>query len=79
MDWNSNSDFWGLIYVPRATVNYNSEADFFGAVSAKYVDISSEAMIHYDEALGKLKTYTGTPLDTFIVKSWHELVGAVGS
>ena len=79
MDWNSNSDFWGSIYTPRATVNYNSEADFFGAVSGKYVDICSQATIHYDEALGKLKIYTGTPGDTFIVKSWHELVGAVAS
>lgn len=79
MDWNSNSDFWGSIYTPRATVNYNSEADFYGAVSGKYVDISSQATIHYDEALGNLKIKTGSPGDTFIVKSWHELVPAVGS
>jgi hypothetical protein len=79
MDWNSNSDFWGSIYTPRATVNINSEADFFGAVSGKYVDIGSQGNIHYDEALGKLKIYTGTPGDYFIVKSWHEMVPPAGS
>ncbi|KPJ68254.1 hypothetical protein AMJ44_06815 [candidate division WOR-1 bacterium DG_54_3] len=79
MDWNSNSDFWGSVYVPRANVNYNSEADFYGAVSGKFVDICSQATLHYDEALGDLKIKTGSPGDTFIVKSWHELVPPVGS
>ena len=79
MDWNSNSDFWGSVYAPRAHVNYNSESDFYGSVSGKYVDICSQATIHYDEALGNLKIKTGSPGDTFVVKSWHELVPAVGS
>ena len=76
---NSNSDFWGSVYAPRAHVNYNSESDFYGSVSGKYVDICSQATIHYDEALGNLKIKTGSPGDTFVVKSWHELVPAVGS
>ena len=79
MDWNSNSDFWGSIYTPRANVNYNSEADFYGAAAGKFVDICSQATIHYDEALGKLKIMTGTPGDYFIVKSWHELFPATES
>ncbi len=55
-------------------MNYNSEADFYGAISGKYVDINSDAELHYDEALGKHKVYTGTTLDTYIVKSWQEVV-----
>ncbi|NIM89961.1 MAG: hypothetical protein GTO17_03330 [Candidatus Aminicenantes bacterium] len=79
LDWNATTTFYGSVYTPRAAVNYNSDADFYGAISGKYVDINSAAELHYDEALGKHKVYTGTTLDTYIVKSWHELVPAVGS
>jgi len=69
--WNSNTAFWGGIYVPRANVNYNSNFDLCGSVIAKSVNLRSNAEIHYDEALGELDTGIGGP-STYTVKSWQE-------
>jgi hypothetical protein len=74
IDWNSNSDFWGAVYAPRANVIYNSEADFYGSIVGKYLDFSSQSTIHYDEALGDLKVSTGSEDAPFVVKSWQEVV-----
>lgn len=73
MQWNSNSQFWGSIYVPRANVNFNSNADFYGSIVARSVNsIASNARIHYDEALSGLDI--GAPDDDcpYIVKSWQQ-------
>ena len=74
MEWNSNSDFWGAVYTPRANVSYNSEADYYGSIVGKYLDFSSQSTIHYDEALGDLKVSTGSEDAPFVVKSWQEVV-----
>ncbi len=77
--WNSNTAFWGAIYTPRANVVYDSSAEFYGSIVGKFVDFGSQASFHYDESLGELKTATGSPGSTFIVKSWHETFPPVGS
>jgi hypothetical protein len=75
MEWNSNSEFWGSVYVPRADVHFNSNADFYGSISAKSFDCDSNSRIHYDLALAALALdgADGTP---FKVKSWQEVVPA---
>ena len=74
MEWKSNSDFWGTVYVPKANVTYNSEADFYGSVISRYLDFSSQATVHYDEALGDLKVAAGSESAPFVVKSWQERI-----
>jgi len=76
IEWNSNSDFWGAVYAPRANVVYNSEADFYGSIVGNYLDFSSQSTIHYDEALGDLKVSTGSEDAPFVVKSWQEVVSS---
>jgi len=72
MQWNSNSQFWGAVYVPVANVDFNSNADFCGSIVARSVNsISSNARIHYDQALSDSNLdYDGD--FPYIVKSWQE-------
>ena len=72
MEWNSNTDFWGAVYVPRANVVYSSNANFYGSVMGKYVDITSQALIHYDEALASLEIVPGSMGSYYTVMSWQE-------
>ena len=75
MEWNSNTQFWGSVYVPKADVHFNSNADFYGSISAKSFDCDSYSKIHYDLALAALALdgVEGTP---FTVKSWQEVIPA---
>ena len=71
MVWNSNTQFFGSVYVPRANVVYDSNADFYGSMAAKYLEsICSNARLHYDEALGDVGM--GNDSSTYAVKSWQE-------
>lgn len=74
MEWNSNTDFWGAVYVPRANVVYNSSANFYGSVMGKYVNIASQALIHYDEALANLEIVPGSMGSFYTVMSWQEKI-----
>jgi Tfp pilus assembly protein PilX len=72
MEWNSNSQFWGAVYVPRAEVNFNSNADFFGSLIANRIDsISSNTKIHYDGALADLSVEAAGENAPLEVKSWQ--------
>jgi hypothetical protein len=74
MQWNSNTQFWGAVYVPEANVDLNSNADFFGAIIGKSVNsISSNARIHYDVALSDSIVDFGGDYP-YVVKSWQEKV-----
>jgi len=71
MVWNSSTQFFGAVYVPRANVVYNSNADFYGSMVGKYLQsISSNAKLHYDEALRDVGM--GNDSSTYAVKSWQE-------
>ncbi len=72
MEWNSNSQFWGSVYVPKADVHFNSNADYYGSISAKSFDCDSNARIHYDLALAAL-VLDGTDGTPLTVKSWQEV------
>jgi Tfp pilus assembly protein PilX len=75
MEWNSNSQFLGSVYVPKADVHFNSNADFYGSISAKSFDCDSNSKIHYDLALAAL-TLDGAEGTPFTVKSWQEVIPA---
>ena len=72
MQWNSNTQFWGSVYVPEANVDFNSNADFYGAIVGRSVNsISSNARIHYDLALSNsIVNFEGD--FPYVVKSWQE-------
>lgn len=73
MEWNSNSQLWGAVYVPRADVLFSSNADFYGSISAKSFQCDSNAAIHYDLALAYL-AIDGTDGTPYTVKSWQEVI-----
>jgi hypothetical protein len=76
MTWNSNSDFYGAVYVPRAHVNFDSNTDFYGSIIAGTFDFDSNARFHYDLALAGLKRDDMEDLP-YGIKSWKEELGPV--
>lgn len=74
MHWNSNTDLYGTIAVPEASIHYDSNYDLYGSLVCDYLDFDSNANIHYDEALGKLDWIRGG-IPGYVVKSWKERVG----
>lgn len=72
MTWDSNTDFYGAIYVPDYTVLYNSNAEFYGSIIANTVKIDSNAGLHYDKALFNLESIYTTVTSTYKIKSWQE-------
>jgi len=48
---SGNSDFYGVVYAPNATVSISGNGDIFGAVIGRIVNDSGNAALHYDEAL----------------------------
>ena len=72
MEWNSNTDFWGAVYVPKADVRFRSNTDFYGSMIGKSFDLNSNARIHYDEALADLEIDIEGQDIIYAVKSWQE-------
>ena len=71
MHWNSNTDLYGAIAVPEASLHYDSNHDLYGSLVCDYLDFDANADIHYDEALGKLDWIKGG-IPGYEVKSWQE-------
>jgi hypothetical protein len=71
MYWRANSDFYGAVYVPDARIDYSANADLFGSLVSQYLYLSSNAGLHYDEALAKWEKYS-VVLDSYIVLDWQE-------
>ncbi|MCK4647014.1 MAG: hypothetical protein KAU46_12240 [Candidatus Aminicenantes bacterium] len=72
MEWNSNSDFWGAVYAPKADVNFRSNSDFYGSIVGKSFELASNARFHYDEALSDLSLDVDPENFFYLVKSWQE-------
>lgn len=73
MVWNSNSQFYGAVYVPNATVDFKSNSNFYGSVVGKKINsISSNAKIHFDKALAELSVDGANEDSPYVVKSWQE-------
>jgi hypothetical protein len=72
MEWNSNTDFWGAVYVPNADVRFRSNTDFYGSIISKSFDLNSNARIHYDKALAGLNIDFDSEEIFYKVKSWQE-------
>jgi hypothetical protein len=76
MTWNSNTDFYGAVYVPRAHVDFNSNIDFYGSITAGTFSFNSNARFHYDIALAGLKRDDMEDLP-YGIKSWKEELSPV--
>ena len=61
---------YGTMYAPNAAVTVRSNFELFGSVVARSVDLSSNARVHFDEALLSA-TATGAP--TFETICLHDL------
>src|SRR5262249_3528748 len=51
IDFNSNSQLYGTIYAPHASITINSNFELFGSLVAKTVWLDSNSRIHFDEQL----------------------------
>lgn len=51
IELSANSAFVGAIYAPYATVSLGSNFEVFGSVMVDTLDLSSNGIIHFDEAL----------------------------
>jgi hypothetical protein len=71
MIWRANTQFWGVIYVPEATVDYASNSDLYGSIVANYLSMSSNAGIHYDESLATWNKYVAQT-NSLVMRSWQE-------
>ena len=74
MEWESNSDFYGAVYVPEADVEFESNADFYGSVICKYLHMDSNGKVHYNLALLDIETAVSEESSSFAVKSWQEKI-----
>ncbi len=65
------SQFYGAIYAPDATIAIGGDAKIFGAVLAEDIYVAGNAQIHYDEAFSDLDR---GPQDAKpVLQSWREL------
>jgi hypothetical protein len=70
VDFDSNSKIWGVVYAPNARVILDSNFELFGSLMARSIDVDSNALFHFDEALIDA-TASGTP--TFETVCWREV------
>lgn len=65
-----NNTFYSAIYGPSATINISGNAEIFGAVIAKTINVTGNAVVHYDEAMTELTEVSNLYKTTLI--SWRE-------
>lgn len=56
IDFASNTRIHGTLYAPNANIEVDSNLELFGAMMARSVDLDSNARVHYDENLARVKT-----------------------
>lgn len=76
LSFSSNTDFYGALYAPEASVTLNSNADTYGCIIGKEVTIDSNGAVHYDEALGAGGYGPATGDYIYRVDSWAEITPA---
>lgn len=76
LTFNSNTDFYGVLYAPEASVTLNSNADTYGSIVGKDVTLDSNGSVHYDEALGAGGYGPATGDYIYSMDSWAEITPA---
>lgn len=67
-DFSGNSEFYGVMYAPGATISFNDNAQLFGAVASRVINFSQNSQLHYDELLG-----TEGVGSNYERLTWHEV------
>jgi len=72
--FNSNAEFYGAIYMPRADLIFSSNIQLYGSAIGNAILLNANACVTYEEELGDLE---GTPSageggSGFFVKSWQQ-------
>jgi hypothetical protein len=65
-----NTAFYGAVYAPDSEITISGNAEIYGSVVAQQVNVSGNAAIHYDEALGVSSQVTNLSRATLI--AWWE-------
>jgi len=65
-----STEFYGLLYGPKATIKISGNAKVFGSIIAKTVNLTGSAEIHYDGAMTHL--YVSNLYATKMI-SWRDL------
>lgn len=73
LSFSSNTDFYGVLYAPEASITLNSNADTYGSIVGKDVTIDSNGAVHYDEALGAGGYGPSTGDYIYRINSWAEV------
>jgi hypothetical protein len=63
--------FYGGLYAPNATINISGNAEVFGSIVAKTVNVTGSAAVHYDEALTDVTAVSNIYQRTLV--SWRDL------
>ena len=66
-----NNTFYGGIYGPEATFTIQGNAEIFGSVIARQVNVTGNAEIHYDESLQSITELSNTYQPSLL--SWREV------
>ena len=72
IDFSSNSSFYGTVYAPNLSVVISSNFELYGMIRSRWLELSSNSKIHFDEQLtnGNLDVGQG-----YEVLGWRELEG----
>ena len=46
-----STKFYGALYGPNSTINIQGNAEVYGSIVARTVNVTGSAIVHYDEAL----------------------------
>lgn len=66
-----STEFYGALYGPSATITITGNADVFGSIIAKTINVTGSAAIHYDEALASDTDFSNQYQASLV--SWQEL------
>lgn len=72
--FSSNSSFYGTVYAPDLSVVISSNFELYGSLKSQWLEVSSNARIHFDErlAVGALNAGSG-----FEILAWRPLTGSM--
>ncbi|MFT7661945.1 MAG: hypothetical protein ACI87A_000153 [Planctomycetota bacterium] len=76
VDFDSNAQYYGVIYAPNASVEINSNFELFGSLVAYKVHLDSNSQVHFDEAL---LTSSSSASDSYSMSLWRGAPYSVGS
>ncbi|MGH8015207.1 MAG: pilus assembly PilX N-terminal domain-containing protein [Candidatus Zixiibacteriota bacterium] len=69
IDFDSDSEFRGTLYIPNSDFLHDSDARLYGAIIARRIEMTNNAVIHFDRAL--LDLAAGTSGSGYEIIAWR--------